>query len=103
MNMKMLQQMQSRMLKIQEALASENVEATVGGGAVTVVMTGQQRVVEVRLDPATVDPDDIEMLQDLIVSAVNDAIARSQELAAKRLGAVTGGMGLKLPGMSSRL
>lgn len=103
MNMKMLQQMQSRMLKIQEGLASENVEATVGGGAVTVVMTGQQRVVEVRLDPATVDPDDIEMLQDLIVSAVNDAIARSQELAAKRLGAVTGGMGLKLPGMSSRL
>lgn len=103
MNMKMLQQMQSRMLKIQEALGSEKVEATVGGGAVTVVMTGQQRVVEVRLDPATVDPDDIEMLQDLIVSAVNDAIARSQELAAKRLGAVTGGMGLKLPGISERL
>lgn len=93
----LLRQMQNRLAKIQEELAQETVEATAGGGAIKVTMTGTQKVVSVHVDPSVVDPDEVEMLQDLIVAAFNEAIAKSQELAAKRLGAVTGG--LKLPGM----
>jgi DNA-binding YbaB/EbfC family protein len=89
--------MQARLAKIQEELAAATVEGTAGGGAVKVVMTGQQRVQAVTLDPSAVDPDDIELLQDMIVAATNEALAKSQELAARRLGALTGG--LKLPGL----
>src|SRR5438067_4685306 len=96
-NAKLLQQMQAQMLKIQQELGEQTVEATAGGGAVKVVMTGQQQVTAVVLDKDAVDPDDVEILQDMIVAAVNEAMARSQELAAKRLSALTGG--LKLPGM----
>ncbi|MBI4317001.1 MAG: YbaB/EbfC family nucleoid-associated protein [Chloroflexi bacterium] len=96
-NMKMLQQMQQKLMKAQEALANETVEVSAGGGAVKMVMTGQQRVLGVEIDPQVVDPEDVEMLQDLIMTAVNDAIAKSQEMAAKRLSAVTGG--LKIPGL----
>ena len=97
MSMAMFQQMQNKLLKIQQELAKETVEATAGGGAVTVTMTGQQRLQAVQLAPEVVDPDDVEMLQDLIVAAVNDALAKSQELQAKRLSALTGG--LKIPGI----
>ncbi len=93
----LLRQMQNRLAKVQEELAQETVEATAGGGAIKVTMTGTQKVVSVHVDPSVVDPDEVEMLQDLILAAFNEAIAKSQELAAKRLGAVTGG--LKLPGM----
>ncbi|MCL5264415.1 MAG: YbaB/EbfC family nucleoid-associated protein [Chloroflexi bacterium] len=96
-NVNMIKQMQQRLLKIQEELAKETVEATVGGGAVTVVMTGQQKVQSIKIDPEVVDPEDVEMLEDLVLSAFNEAQAKSQELAAKRLGAVTGG--LKIPGL----
>lgn len=92
-----MQQMQSRLAKIQEDLGTETVEASVGGGSVTVVMTGQQQVESVRIDPEALDPDDVETLQDLMVAAFNEALKRSQELAATRLGALTGG--LKIPGL----
>ena len=95
--MRDMQQMQARLLKIQEELAEETVEATAGGGAVKVVMTGQQRLRAVVLDPGAADPEDVELLQDMIVAAVNDALTKSQELAAQRLGSVTGG--LKIPGL----
>jgi DNA-binding YbaB/EbfC family protein len=97
MGMAMFQKMQREMTKIQEELAKETVEATAGGGAVKATMTGQQKLVSVTLDPEVVDPEDVEMLQDLVVAAVNDALTRSQELQAKRLSVLTGGM--KIPGM----
>ena len=98
---KQLQDLQQRMLEAQEALANETVTSAAGGGAVTVTVTGQQKVVEVKINGEMLkegdQPLDLEMLQDLIVAAVNDAIESSQKLAATRMGAVTGGLGL--PGM----
>ena len=96
-NLKMLQQMQQRLQKAQEELANETVEVGVGGGAVTVVMTGHQKVKSIKNAQEVVDPEDVEMLEDLIVAAVNEAVEKSQELVQKRLGAITGG--LKLPGL----
>jgi DNA-binding YbaB/EbfC family protein len=97
--MKMLrqvQQMQDRMQKVQKELESETVEATAGGGAVTVVATGAQKLVSVRIDPeAAGDP---EMLQDLVVAAVNEAMEKSKEMAAAKMQAVTAGLGLP-PGL----
>jgi nucleoid-associated protein EbfC len=93
-----MQQMQARMLKIQEELANETVETTAGGGAVVVKITGQLKIQEVKIDPEVVDPDDVEMLQDLVLAAMNDAIAKSQELQSKRLSVLTGG--LKIPGLT---
>ena len=92
-----MQQMQSRLAKIQEELGSETVEASVGGGMVAIVMTGHQEVVSVKIDPDAVDPEDVETLQDLMVAAYNEALKKSQELASTRLGALTGGM--KIPGL----
>lgn len=97
-NIRILQQMQARLAKAQEELANETVEGTAGGGAIKIVMTGHQRVQSVTIDPEVVDPGDVEMLQDLVAAAVNEAISKSQELASKRLGAATGG--LKIPGLS---
>ena len=97
-NQKLMQQMQNKLVKIQEELGQETVEATAGGGVVKVVATGHQRIVSVEIDPDAVDPADVEMLQDLVVVAVNDALTKAQELAAKRLSAVTGG--IKIPGLS---
>ena len=107
MSMKMLRQMQQKMTKIQEELGRETVESTAGGGAVKVVMTGHQQVRSVQILPdvleaavtpeGEVDEDGLEMLQDLIAAAVNDAVEQSQELASRRLSAVTGGM--NIPGM----
>jgi len=95
--MRQVQKLQEEMLQAQEALAEETITATVGGGAVTVVMTGQQRVKSISIAPEVVDPDDVEMLEDLVTAAVNEALERSQELAAERLGALTGG--LRIPGL----
>ncbi len=92
--MRQVEQMQNRMLKIQEEIAASTVEGSAGGGVVTVVMTGDQQMNSVTIKAEVVDPDDIETLQDLIVAAVNDALNRSKELQAKRLGEVTGGMQL---------
>jgi DNA-binding YbaB/EbfC family protein len=95
--MAQLQKLQEEMLRVQESLGEETVEASVGGGAVVVVMTGHQRVQSVKIDPAVVNPEDVEMLQDLIMTAVNEAVEKSQGLAADRLGPLTGGLGL--PGL----
>ena len=97
MNQNLMRQMQNRLMKIQEDLANETVEASAGGGVVKAVATGQQKLVSVEIDPAAVDPDDVDMLQDMIVVAVNDALTKAQELAAERLSALTGGM--KIPGL----
>jgi DNA-binding YbaB/EbfC family protein len=97
--MKMLQQvqkMQSRMAKVQEELEKEEVEASSGGGAVKAVVTGQQRLVSVTVDPEVAG--DVEMLQDLVVAAVNEALERSRELAGNRMQEVTAGLGLP-PGL----
>jgi len=96
-NMRLIQQMQEKLMKAQEELGNESVEGTAGGGAVRIVMTGHQKVQSVTIDPEVVDPEDVEMLQDLVAAAVNDAVQKSHELATKRLGAVTGGM--KIPGL----
>ncbi len=95
--LKQAQQMQARLAKVQDELASAKVEASAGGGAVRVVCTGHQQIEAVTIDPSAVDPDDVEMLQDLVLTAVNEALEKSQALANERLSAVTGG--LKIPGM----
>lgn len=92
-----VQKLQEEMLKTQESLEEETVEVSVGGGAVTVVMTGHQKLQSVTISPDVVDSDDVEMLQDLILAAVNEAVERSQGLAADRLSALTGGLGI--PGL----
>ena len=92
-----IQKLQEEMARTQEQLGEETVEVSVGGGVVKVVMTGHQNVVSVTIAPDAVDPDDVEMLQDLIVAAVNEAVEKSQGMAADRMGALTGG--LNLPGL----
>ena len=95
--MKQAQQMQARLAKAQEELESETVEASSGGGAVKVVATGKQTIESITIDPAAVDPVDVEILQDMVLAAINAALAKTQELVQERLGAITGGF--KLPGM----
>ncbi len=92
-----LQKLQEEMVKTQEALGDETVTVTAGGGAITVVISGHQRIQSITIDPEVVDPDDVEMLQDLVMAAVNEAIDRSQQLATDRLGDLTGG--LSIPGL----
>ncbi|MGH2377453.1 MAG: YbaB/EbfC family nucleoid-associated protein [Candidatus Limnocylindria bacterium] len=92
---RMAKEMQAGMERAQAQLADETVEGTAGGGAVTVVMSGTQEVRSVRISPEAVDPDDVETLQDLVLAATRDALARSKELASQKLGGITGG--LKLP------
>ena len=95
--MRQMQQMQQRLAKMQEELANTTVEGSAGGGAVTVTMTGQQKVEAVTIDPSVIDPDEVEMLQDLMVAAFNEAQTKAQQLAETRLGGLTGG--LKIPGL----
>ena len=97
--MQQLQKLQEEMAKAQEALGEETLSVTAGGGAIEVVITGHQRIQSITLDPEAVDPEDVEMLQDLIVAAVNEAIEAAQKLASDRLGALTGGLGMGLPGL----
>jgi nucleoid-associated protein EbfC len=91
--LRQVQQMQAEMAKAQEELASEVVEASAGGGMVTVKVTGALEVKEIRIDPEAIDPEDADMLQDLVLAAVNEALRSAQELAANRMGAATGGLG----------
>jgi nucleoid-associated protein EbfC len=98
--LKQAQQMQADMLQAQEALKDETVEATVGGGVVYVRMTGDLELKEIKIDAAAVDPDDVEMLQDMVLAAVNEAIRSAQELAASKMNQAAGGLGgLGLPGL----
>jgi len=95
--MRQVQKLQEEVLKAQEALGEETITVTAGGGAITVVMTGQQRIQSISIAPEVVDPDDVQMLEDLVTAAVNEALQRSQELAAERMSALTGG--LRIPGL----
>ena len=92
--MKQVQQMQAEMAKAQKELESEIVEASAGGGIVKVKITGGLEIREIQIDPDAVDPEDVEMLQDMIVAAVNEAVRSAQEMAASRLGAASGLGGL---------
>jgi DNA-binding YbaB/EbfC family protein len=94
---KMAQQMQTQMAQAQQELAETTLEATAGGGAVRVVITGAQEVRSIEIDPSAVDASEVEMLQDLVVTAINEAINRSKELERERMGSIAGGMGM--PGM----
>jgi len=94
---RMAQQMQQEMLRIQAELEATIVNGSAGGGVVAATVTGKQELVSVTIDPSVVDPDDVDMLQDLVIAAVNDALRASRELAEQKMSAVTGG--LRLPGM----
>ncbi len=97
---KMAQQMQAQMAQVHAELRETTLEATAGGGAVRVVITGAQEVRAIEIDPSAIDPEEVEMLQDLVMTAVNDAIARSKQLSDERLASIAGGMGLPgMPGM----
>jgi DNA-binding YbaB/EbfC family protein len=98
--MKQVQEMQPKMALAQEELASQTVEASAGGGMVTVVATGALEVREVRIKPEAVDPDDVEMLQDLVTAATNEALRAAQDLASQKLGGATNGLDLpNIPGL----
>jgi nucleoid-associated protein EbfC len=99
--LKQAQKMQQDMMAAQEQLKNESVEASAGGGMVHVVVTGDLVVKSIKIDPDAIDPDDPEMLADLVLAAVNEAMRSAQELAAAKMGGVTGGLGggLGLPGM----
>ncbi|MFH1335263.1 MAG: YbaB/EbfC family nucleoid-associated protein [Candidatus Zixiibacteriota bacterium] len=95
--MKQIQKMQQEMEKIQEELANKTVEGTAGGGMVKVMANGKQEILEIKIDPEVVNKDDVEMLQDLVVAAVNQAKEKAQEMANEEMSRLTGG--LKIPGM----
>ncbi|WP_106769463.1 YbaB/EbfC family nucleoid-associated protein [Paenibacillus faecalis] len=95
--MKQVKKMQEQMLKAQEELGTKTVEGTSGGGVVTVQVNGHKQVQAINIKPEAVDPDDVEMLQDLVMTAVNDALAKAEELANADMGKFTGGM--KIPGL----
>lgn len=98
--MAQVQKMQAEMQQAQEELKNETVTASAGGGAIKATMTGGMELVSIEIDPEVVDPEDVEMLQDMIQVAVNDAMTKSQELASQRLGGITGGLGdLGIPGL----
>ena len=103
--LKQVQKMQQDMIAAQEALKDEIVESSAGGGMVTVQVTGDLNVKSIKIDPEAVDPEDVEMLSDMVLAAVNEGLRAAQDLAAERMGAVTGGLagpgglgGLGLPG-----
>lgn len=100
--MQQVQKMQQEMQQAQEELAKETVTATAGGGAVKATMTGGLELTQIEIDPEVLDPEDAEMVQDMVLAAVNEALNGAQEMSSKRLGGITGGlgdMGLNLPGM----
>jgi nucleoid-associated protein EbfC len=98
--MQQVQQMQAEMLKAQEELASERVEASVGGGMVTVTASGSGEIVGIKISAEAIDPDDPETLEDLVLAGVNQALKNAQDLAQSKLGDVSGGLkGLGLPGL----
>jgi nucleoid-associated protein EbfC len=92
--MKQAQKLQSKMLKLQEELAEKTVESSAGGGMVKVVANGRQQLVSISIEKEVIDPDDADMLQDMILAAVNDALTKSQEMVAAEMGKVTGGFNL---------
>lgn len=95
--MKQAQKLQSKMLKLQDELAERTIETTAGGGMIKVVANGRQQIVSISIDKDVVDPEDVEMLQDLVLAAVNDALAKAQEMVSGEMSKLTGGF--NLPGM----
>jgi len=95
--MKQAQVMQKRMAQLQEDLEQRRIEASSGGGMVTAVVSGKQQLISLRIDPKAVDPDDVEMLQDLVMAAISEALKQSQKLAQEEMGKITGGM--NVPGL----
>lgn len=95
--MKRVQRMQKKMMQLQEEIAERRVEGTAGGGMVTAVVDGRMNVVEIRIDPAVVDADDVEMLEDLVLAAVNQGQQKAQEMMNEEMGQLAGG--LNLPGL----
>ena len=95
--MKKVQKLQAEMGKLQEELKTRTLEATVGGGVVKVVITGEKQIQSITIDPSAVDPEDVEILQDLIVAAINEAIKKVDDMMAQEMGKLTGGM--NIPGM----
>jgi DNA-binding YbaB/EbfC family protein len=96
--MKQAQKMQAQMAKVQEELAQKTVEASAGGGMVTVVVTGKQEILSITIEPEVIDASDKEMLQDLVVAAVNEGLRKSQEMVAEEMKKITGG--LQIPGLT---
>jgi DNA-binding YbaB/EbfC family protein len=96
--MKQAQKLQAKMLRMQEELANKTVEATAGGGMVQVVANGRQQIVSIQIEKEVVDPDDVEMLQDLVLAAVNDALSQAQSMVNQEMGKLTGG--LNIPGLT---
>ncbi len=99
---RMAMQMQQDMARIQDELGVMEIDGSAGGGAVRAVVTGKQELRSVTIDPGAIDPDDVEMLQDLVVAAVNDALESSRKLAEQKMGAVAGGLGAGLGGLLGR-
>ena len=97
--LKQAQKMQKDMEKMQEELKTKTVEASAGGGAVTVTVTGDKAIASIVIKPEAVDPEDVEMLQDLILAAVNEGLKKADEMAASEMGKITGGLGGKMPGL----
>jgi len=95
--MKQAQKLQAKMLRMQEELADKTVEATAGGGMIKIVANGRQQILSIQIEKEVVDPDDVEMLQDLMLAAVNDALVKSQEMVSGEMNKLTGG--LNIPGM----
>lgn len=96
--MKQMQKLQAQMAQLQEELAQRTVEASAGGGAVTVKVNGENEVLEVKIDPDVVDPEDVEMLEDLVLAATNEALRLAREMVAEEMGKLTGGLNLP-PGL----
>ena len=96
--MKQAQKMQAQIAKVQEELADKTVEATAGGGMVTVVVNGKQEILSIKIEPEVIDAQDKEMLQDLVVAAVNEGLRKSQEMVAEEMKKITGG--LQIPGLT---
>ena len=97
--MKQAQKMQEKMGKVQEELALKSVEASSGGGMVTAKVNGKNELLSIAIDKTVVDPEDVEMLEDLVCAAVNEAFKRAQEMISEEMGKVTSGMGLNIPGL----
>lgn len=96
-SMKMIQQMQNKMAKIQQELEETQIEGTAGGGVVTATANGQRELKAIKIDPSAVDPEDVEMLEDLVLTAIQDAMEKAAALSEEKMGALTGGM--KIPGL----
>ena len=95
--MRQAQQLQKKMAQVQEEMGHKTVEASAGGGMVTVTANGSQNITEIRIDPAVVDPEDVAMLQDLVVAATNEALKKAKEMVESEMSKLTGGM--KIPGL----